>query len=164
MMDATTPIERFTRERTMLYSRVIFTAVVVGAAVGAIVAGALGVGVQYLGPLEGYRLGGLVGAFVGSVFGGTSGLGLRGVIGGAILGALVGAGIGNAAWNAQLAEAPHRKFDEIITFPALSFEKTVVIGLLTGAAVGGIGGAIPAMRRSAAQRSGRAARGGALRL
>jgi len=137
-------VDRFSRERIVRFSRVVFVAVALGALVGAIFSAVVGVGVQFLGPLEGYRLGALVGAFIGGVFGGTSGLGVRGVVGGVIVGGLVGAGIGDAAWNAQLADvtSPSSSFD-IVKFPAVPFLKVIVLGAATGATVGGIAGAIP---------------------
>lgn len=137
-------VERFSRERILRYARIIFIAVVLGAVIGAVFSAVVGVGVQFLGPLEGYRLGALVGTFIGGVYGGTSGLGVRGVIGGVIVGGLVGAGIGDAAWNAQLANVPNpnTSFD-ILKFPAVPFLNVVILGAATGATVGGIAGAIP---------------------
>ena len=142
-------IERFTRERIVRNMRVVLIAVVLGGLVGVITSAVVGLAVQYLGPLEGYRLGALVGAFIGGVFGGTSGLGLRGLIGGFIVGGLVGAGIGDAAWNDQLAnvQSPDNNFS-ILHFPAMSFGKMIVLGAVTGIVVGGIAGAIPAEQRA----------------
>src|SRR5574341_2069779 len=141
--------DRFTRERTFRYARIILVAVMVGAAVGLVTGTVLGLGIQYLGSLEGYRLGSLTGSFIGAVFGGTSGRGVRGLLAGGIGGALVGAGIGNAAWNAQLADQEslvreYGKWGDAIVFPSLPLLKIVVMGSLIGATVGGIAGAIPA--------------------
>lgn len=142
-------VERFTRERILRYVRVILVAVGLGVMVGVITSAVVGLGVQYLGPLEGYRLGALVGAFIGGVYGGVSGLGIRGVIGGFIVGAIIGAGIGDAAWNDQLANVqnPDNSFS-IVHFPAMSFAKMLVLGAVTGALVGGIAGAIPADQKA----------------
>src|SRR5216683_2451894 len=89
-------VERFTRERIIHFVRVIGIAALLGIVVGIVSSAVIGVGVQYLGPLEGYRLGALVGALIGGVYGGASGLGIRGrmlVIGaetGAVVGAIAG--------------------------------------------------------------------------
>src|SRR5205807_10130170 len=72
-------VQRFTRERIVQAVRVILIATLLGAGVGTISSAIIGVGVQYLGPLEGYRLGALVGSLIGGVYGGTSGLGIRGL-------------------------------------------------------------------------------------
>ena len=52
--------ERFTITRTLRYTRVIAAAVLVGAMVGLISSAVVGVGLQYLGPLQGYSLGALM--------------------------------------------------------------------------------------------------------
>ncbi len=140
-------VERFTRERIIHYVRVIGIAALLGAVLGTVSSAIIGVGVQYLGPLEGYRLGALVGALVGGVYGGTSGLGIRGFIGGVLVGALVGAGIGDAAWNHQLAGTPNPEQSYyLIRFPAIGLDRILIIGAETGAVVGAIAGAIPADR------------------
>lgn len=142
-------VDRFSRERIVRYGRIVFVAVALGAVVGATFSAVVGVGVQFLGPLEGYRLGALVGSFIGGVFGGTSGLGVRGVIGGVIIGGLVGAGIGDAAWNAQLANVPNPDNSySIVKFPAVPLLKVIILGAATGATVGGIAGAIPPDNRA----------------
>ena len=138
-------VQRFTKERTLRYARVVGIAVVLGSVIGVAAGTLVGVGVQFLGPLEGYRLGALVGVFIGGVYGGTSGLGIRGVLVGGILGGFVGSGIGNASWNAQLADAPNPNHSyDIVRFPAVPLLKVVVMGAVTGALVGGIAGSIPA--------------------
>jgi hypothetical protein len=141
-------VDRFSRDRIVRYARIVFVAVVLGAAIGSVFSAIVGVGVQFLGPLEGYRLGALVGSFIGGVYGGTSGLGVRGVIGGVVIGSLVGAGIGDAAWNAQLADVPNPSASyDIVKFPAVPLLKVIVLGAATGATVGGIAGAIPPENR-----------------
>jgi hypothetical protein len=140
-------VERFTRDRIVHFARVVGIAAALGIVIGIVSSLIIGIGVQYLGPLEGYRLGGLVGAVVGGIYGGTSGLGIRGLIIGVLVGLVVGAGIGNAAWNYQLAHAPNpdQSFDPI-RFPAIGLDKMLVIGAETGAVVGAIAGAVPANR------------------
>ncbi len=141
-------VERFTVPRILSYTRLVITALLIGAAIGVIASAIIGFGVQYLGPLEGYRLGGLVGIFIGGVYGGASGMGVRGAIIGVLIGLVVGAGIGNAAWNAQLAgvQNPGTSYD-IVHFPAIPIDKVLVIGVLTGATVGGVVGTLPADAR-----------------
>lgn len=140
-------VQRFTRERVVSNFRTVGIAAVLGGLIGLLSSAIVGLGVQYLGPLEGYRLGALLGALVGGVYGGASGLGIRGLIGGVLVGAAVGAGIGNAAWNFQLAGAPdpHNYYDPI-RFPAIGLDKILVMGLEIGLVVGAIAGAIPAER------------------
>jgi hypothetical protein len=64
-------VERFTRDRIVRYARIVGIAAALGLFIGIVSSLIIGIGVQYLGPLEGYRLGGLVGALVGGIYGGT---------------------------------------------------------------------------------------------